>query len=442
MKRIIFAFLGLVFLILAFTYQAYAKWWIFGKSEEEVVINYLYINQISYDETDLKITLYRDLLQDGLIVIKGKASVKKGKIGAVEISIDGKETWHTAELSPGGVFNFSFRPDISRTYNIYVKVIDTRGKTNNVEQTHREVVVSESNILSTAKEVLDKIIDSYRKEDIVLFMSYVSEDFTPDRIMLEKAIRGDFGAFDNIDLRYTINNILSDAKGRVFISINFNRTITSARSGKTYSDKGTTEFVFKLTDKGLKLVSMKYPLIFGLSNAGEVISGIVQNPSGEKIIVVNERGETEKKPFDEAKIIVSEGEESLTIKSGTINLISAEHPPAGFSFEDGEVTEGEGDFVITGFCSDTSAYGFLDNGVSILNLGAVSLKSIKEVPASGYSIPPDLCLAQGHSYAFRLANGKYAIIEIKSVVVNHDVFPHQITVVFDYKYQTDGSRSF
>lgn len=440
-KRIIL--ISLISVLCFLTVKVEAKWWIFGQSEDEVGINYMYLNQIPYDEIDAKVTLYKDSLQDGMIYIKGKASVKKGKIGAVQISIDGKEKWEKAKLSNDGTFLFSFKPEISKTYNIYVKVIDTRGKTNSVDLTHKEITISDRDIQSLVKDVLNQMIEAYKVEDVVLFMSYVSDDFVSDTTVLDRAIRNDFSAFDNIDLRYTLNNLISDSKGMIFVSLNFNRMVISTKSGKSLTDKGTTEFVFKLGDKGPKVYNMKNPLIFGLSDASNIATGTVAVNTNDPIIIINENGTTETKPFNEAIKIITEGEGSSTVESGTnITLISHGHPPAGFSFVDGETTEGSGDFIITGFCSPTSAYGFLDNGVTIADLGVVSLSSISEAPPSGYSVPTTLCFAQGNSYAFKLANGKYAIIEVKSVSVNYTVFPHSITIVFDYKYQTDGSRNF
>ncbi len=430
-------FINLFFVINLFIFNLEAKWWIFGKSEDEVEIKHLYLNQLSFDEIDNKVTIYKDTLQDGFIYIKGKARIRKGKIGSVQISIDGKESWEKAKLSDDGSFVFSFRPEISKSYKIYVKAIDTRGKTNNIELTYKEVTVAEGNIQNVIKEVLDKMIEAYKNENLSLFMSYVSDDFYPDFSILERAIRNDFSFFDNIDLRYTINNITSDRKGKIFVSINFNRMVFSTKNGKAFSDKGTTEFVFKLTDKGPKVFSMKYPLIFGLSDASEVASGTVLLANNEPIIVVDESGNVDKG-------LLYEYEEEIVYEKN-ISLVSRgaeEHP--GFSFATGEIKEGKGDFVLT---NPTHYSVTLGNGVTAVDLGVVSLDSIDEVPESGYSDYSGsdfldflgLFLQEKHTYAFKLADGKYAIMEVKSVGRNDD---WDIIIVFDYKYQPNGTRKF
>ena len=228
------------------TVNADAKWWIFGQSNDEININYMYINKISYDETGPELTIYKETLLDGLIHITGKASVRKGKIGGVRVSTSNKERWEEAKFSETGAFEYSFRPDPDKEHVLYVEIMDTAGKTNDIEATRKKVKLSDQNIMALIRETLDKMIESYRNEDPTRFMSYVSEDFAGDETNLDRAIRKDFSAFDNIDLRYTLNNVAAGTRGMVYVSINFNRSVISAKDGKSYTDRGMTEFVFQL----------------------------------------------------------------------------------------------------------------------------------------------------------------------------------------------------
>lgn len=257
--------------------NALAKWWIFGQSEENVATRYLYLNDISFSELDQQVTLYQDMLPAGRVVLRGKAQAGKTSIGKVEVSLDNKETWQKADKSDDGSFEFSFIPEQNRTYQLYVKILDTAGKSNEVDETYREVTVSSSNIDMVIRQVLDAMIRAYQDEDPRGFMTYVADDFAGDYAILDRAIRKDFTAFDGLNLNYTLNNVASGSQGKVFVVISFNRQVTSARSGETLTDRGLTEFVFSLNAGSAKVVAMKNPLIFGLSEAEEVATGDVNS---------------------------------------------------------------------------------------------------------------------------------------------------------------------
>jgi len=454
---------------------AEAKWWIFGQSEDDVNIRYLFLNKSSFDETGSKITIYKEMLPDGKITITGKAEVGKGKVGSARISLDNRENWNDANLSEDGAFEYSFSPELGKKYAIYIEVSDTTGKTNDVKATYREVTVSDRNIMGIVKEALDKMIDAYRNRDAGKFMSLVSEDFAGDATNLDRAVRKDFGSFDNIDLRYTLNNITSDARG-VSVSLSYSRMLTSTKSGQTLTDRGITEFVFKMGEKeGAKLFSMKNPLIFGITDAPNVATGTVKPVTNDPVIIVDRNGRAAKVPPQlldvmanddsvritnnpdgtstiktaDATIIVDQSGNrtgggdtpSATVEKGARTLVSAGHPPAGFTFVDGQVTSGPGDFMITGG-GPGSAYGFLYAGATAVDMGVRSIASVTEAPASGYESGTGWYFTEGRTYAFKLANGKYGLMEVKSVTEMWPGGVMTITMRFDYKYQPSGARQF
>ncbi len=440
MKNIKIHLVIMLFLIMFFTVQAEAKWWIFGKSNEEVSINYMYLNNISYDESGPKVSLNKETLQDGMIVVNGKASVKKGKIGGVRVSVNNREKWEDAKFSDNGAFEFRFRPEQDKVYTFFVEIMDTAGKTNDIEATRKEVTISGQNSMALIIETLDKMIEAYRNEDANRFMSFVSEDFAGDATNLDRAIRKDFGAFENIDLRYSLNNVAAGAKGRIYASLNFNRSVTSARDGRAYTDSGMTEFVFQLGS--VQVYSMKNPLIFGLSDAANVATGTVSGVTNQNVLVVNAKGDPRLITFQEA-VRGNWGEEdsaagSGTVESGTFTLNSCSPPCSvqqGFIFEDNSVVS---DW--TGDINLEFNLMFLHAGVTRLDLGVQSISSVTEAPASGYTtddfeVSPNI----GHCFAFKLANGKYAVIEIISWT---DLGGGNSTASFKYKYQSDGSRNF
>ena len=276
--------LAITVLCLAITNVAEAKWWIFGQSENEISTRYLYLNGVSYDELGNKVTVYRETLPEGQLVLRGKAGTTSSQVAVVQVSRDGKATWQEAARSDDGTFEYAFKPEIGKSYLVYVKIMDTTGKSNDVEATRKEVSVSDQNISALVRKALNDLIAAYRAEDPRGFMNFVSPDFSADAAILDRAIRRDFTAFDNIDLRYTLNNVTSAGGGKVFVSLSFTRGVTSSRNGKTLTDTGSTEFVFSMEDKGPQVFSMKNPLIFGLSDADNVATGTVPS-SGMNITV-------------------------------------------------------------------------------------------------------------------------------------------------------------
>lgn len=432
----------LVIMLILSSAGAEAKWWIFGQSEDDVNIQYLFLNKASFDETGSKITLYREMLPDGKITITGKAEVGKGKVGGARISLDNKETWNDANLSEGGAFEYSFRPELGKKYVIYIEVSDTTGKTNDIKATYREVTVSDRNVMSIVKEALDSLIDAYQRHDAKTFMSLVSEDFAGDMTNLDRAIRKDFSSFDNISLRYTLNNVSSDSRG-ISVSLSFSRNLISTKSGQSLKDKGITEFVFKLGEKGAKVFSMKNPLIFGITDASNVATGTVKPITPDPIIVVDNKGNAKTvSPDVFEKIVNNDGDvPSATVEKGGRTLIATGHPPVGFSFVDGQVIAAAGDFMITGG-GHSFAYGFLGAGVAVVDLGSVVIGTVTEAPATGYASGTGLNFVEGRTYAFKLANGKYGLMEVKSATEDWSGAGLTITMRFDYKYQPSGVRQF
>lgn len=434
--------LAAALLLLMLGSGAEAKWWIFGQANDDVSISYLHLNDIAYEESGPKLTIFRDMLTNGEMVLRGKARVGKGKIGGVSVSLDNRETWKEAACSPDGGFEFRFRPETGKAYIMFVEVTDTAGKTNDIESTRKEIIVSEGSFQNDVRNALDALIAAYRAEDPTAFMSRISEEFAADPAVLDRAIRKDFTNFDNIDLRYTLNNVVS-GNGGVFAAITYSRQLTSARNGKTVSDRGVTELVFRPTDRGLKVSSMKFPLIFGLSDSSEVATGTVNSGTNDPVIVVSSDGTLSTVPFGDAQ---TETDDEAGAESGSASIVSTFHPPMGFDFVSGEPSNESGaSFVITGGVSG-SAYGFLTDGHAIKDLGSTALNSVTEAPADGYltiyAVGYDFL--EGHTYAFRLPNSTYALMHVSRVIhlPPGDSTPPTITMNIQYKYQPSGSRGF
>ncbi len=132
------------------------------------------------------------------------------------------------------------------------------------------------------------------------------------------------------------------------------------------------------------------------------------------------------------------------IQSGNVSLISrAWYNNDGMQFSTGEVklmyTYNETVWNNIDFYIETDAI-YLAPGVGILDMGVMSLDSVRNVPSAGY-IQNEFFeqLYTDHVYAFKLANGTYAVIQFDELLVYASGY---IRNSFNYKYQPDGSTSF
>lgn len=125
--------------------------------------------------------------------------------------------------------------------------------------------------------------------------------------------------------------------------------------------------------------------------------------------------------------------------SGGVNreLVATGQPPVGFMFATNQIADMAGDFQITGYQGGPpySAYGWLGTNVAIQNLGFKTLDQITEIPTTGYETPEYILLTEGNAYAFRLADGSYGLLYVRSAAPTPSLGVYAVTMVFDYRYQ-------
>jgi hypothetical protein len=432
MKKLLNLLLLVMMMALVFGGSAEAKWWIFGQSQDEITVKYLYLNGVSFDEGGQKVMLVKDMLPNGLIDIKGKASAGTAKIGAVQISTDNKVKWEKAKLDKDGTFDYTFTPQPDKTYDIFVKIMDTRGKTNDIESTYKQVTISAGSLRDMVKVDLDGLIDAYQTENAPKFDSFIGDDFAADKSILDRAIRKDFSAFDKISMRYTINNITTNAKGDISVSLTFSRTVTSSRSGQTLSDTGMTEFIFRLSDTGPKVYSMKAPLLFGLSDTTNIATGNV-SVGNSNVISVSDAGEVST-GLGSSTGIASAGSMTTMTYNNTVWPWTLQ----SFSFDLGTKTTEAWSVYQSAMTGDFGIYGdnhhlLTKTGVGFIDLGVKGLASVTSVPTTGYGTSNGTAhVVAGHSYAFQLAGGAYGVIEIISTSIP--------VTTLRYKYSDSGAN--
>lgn len=421
MKKFTILILFMTLALFASVGQVQAKWWIFGKSSDEVSLNYMHINKISYEDMNGKAVFFKDSLpKSNEITINGKASVKKSKIGAVMVSLDNKETWDKAKLNDNGSFEYKFYADTSKTYDFYLKAIDTTGKTNDIEKTYVQITFSNQDISALVRETLDKLFRAYQTENLVSFMTLVSDKFIPGSDILDSAVRRDFILFDYIKIEHFINNISQVSDGKIFVSFQYNRSVISTKTGQTFTDKGMTELVLKNEDGQLKLFSMKHPLMFGLSDASEIATGSVNQNSDEDTLVVGSDGSINVVPFNES---LNDDGDSSTIKTIELNFQHLNPVNSTYDFENEEY--------------DSAGYMVLNVGsglhlnpatAPIQQLPAGTSLSSTPIPSSGYAVLSDqINVVIGEVWAIDFGARGKVLLEFKGVT--------GVAAIIDYKYK-------
>jgi len=406
--------------------SAQAKWWIFGKSNQDVGLKYVYLNGVSFEETGTKLTMYSEMLSEGTAKLSGKAYVGQGKVGSVRVTVDNKENWTDAKFSDDGAFEYLFKPVTGKNYVIYVEVTDTAGKTNDIEATRKEVSVSQEGVRAAVQKSLDDMVAAYQNQDPEKFMLNVDDEFAGDSVNLDRAIRKDFSFFSKTEISFTINNVLSDSAGKAVVNLNYRRFLINKKDAKSYQDSGTTQMVFKTGEKGFRVFSMKVPLLFGLSDQSNVATGVV-NPGGNATtIVVDGSGNVNVVPVKEAASGDAAGIETASMTDGcdvAFDFAGAEviAKQCGPYFSPGE----KGDITFHLCVGGENLVGNPAGGVQMVT---GTIDSVTTAPSTGYATSSAGCKV-GQLLAVKTTGGKYALFQITSETGTHP------NTVFSFKYR-------
>jgi hypothetical protein len=427
------------------TVSVNAGWWIFGKKTPEgVQFRTLTVNNIPFEEADAAIILYRDSLQNGLVKIAGQATSSNGKIGTVQVSINGKSSWVKAKLAKNGVFEYTFTPVVGTKYDVYVKAIDTTNSSNDIEATKKIISVENRDLRKEVQAAIDEMVAAYCGEQNAKFMGFVSEDFTADKTVLDRAVRSDFTLFDNIDLRCNINSLATGKGGNLYVALNYTRFVIATKDGKSYKDKGLTEFVFQNVAGKWKIYSMKMPLIFGISNPNDVATGTVTGGENGGILVVTPGGGVQIVDINDADDTIN-GNNNIEAQTITLNCTDFVNPPAYIFDTDMKTTAANGPaFPNPADMGLAGAYWVLKPGSQVQALGQ-PIQNLTEAPTTGYGANTHIkAPVNGISYAVKLPDGKYVLAEIVSfsyVGINIDATTSS-TITIKFKYQPNGTNKF
>lgn len=426
-----------IFLLLSlFTMSAQAAWWEFGRSDGEPVITDLKFNQVDVTRAEDSVVLTREDLQNGVLTLRGRAEVRRGLIGLVEYSLDGGQKWLKLDLDERGAFTSELRLDLERDYDFKVRALSTTGQKTDEEDHSFRLKITANNPQDEVRQAFAQLLQAYMQENRSAFMRLVSNNFEGNEAALEDAITDDFRYLDNILIEPQVSRVAQfDRQYEIYF--NFNRRVTSTRSGQTLRDSASSTVSFVREGDGFKLARMAAPLIFGLTGASEVASSVTSQAVGTTVIMID--GKTG---------VASTGAQGSTLPSDVVTgrgTLTAQHSPTGgaptcdsFAFETDDKSVNQPCFGA--FAGDISFnYGgsvALQAGVSAQKLSG-SFDTVALAPETGYG--PDINNpTSGDVYALKLFSGKYVIFEVSSISQG----TMNPTLSFRYKYQPSGSRNF
>ena len=411
-----------------------AAWWEFGRADSEPTITDLKFNRADVLRAEDRVVLTREDLDNGVLTLRGRAEVRRGLIGLVEISLDGGQKWLKTTLGERGLFTHELRLDMERDYEFRVRAITTTGQKSDVEEHSFILRLSAANPQEEVRRAFMELLRAYMAEDRAGFMRLVSKDFEGNESALEDAISDDFRYLDNIRIEPQINRVAQFDKSYE-VYFNFNRQVQSSRSGQILRDSAASVAGFVREGEGFKLSRLAAPLIFGLSGASEVATSVTGESVGRTVITLDPRTGNANTGTQGSL----PGGSASNVETGSATLFASNNPCTAFAFDGGDTFPGQdclGAFPDGDLRIEFNLM-FLRAGNQAQLLGS-SFDATTQAPSGGYGGGPFGVVA-GQVYAFQLMSGKYAILEITSVSL---AAPFQNNIGIRFKYQPDGSRNF
>ncbi|UCG35445.1 MAG: hypothetical protein JSW17_01195 [Candidatus Omnitrophota bacterium] len=102
--------------------------------------------------------------------------------------------------------------------------------------------------------VFSDISFAYTSEDFISFVSLLDRDFE-DLGNFKDALQEEFLSKKNLELRFVVDSVLQE-KDRIFVRLHWFRKSTTS-SGVISKTKGKSQFIFRQTPQGLKLLYIR-----------------------------------------------------------------------------------------------------------------------------------------------------------------------------------------
>jgi len=397
------------------------------------------INTRSVEDASGTLVLLRDNLPEGFIEIAAKldniTNVQKILVSSDDMA------WTEMPLKADIVFPIYPVPDRFYRPVVRLKLSDGSEERLVVFPHLSGIVYRDMDMTRLVVESVQVLAEAYEARSLAKFMDVVSRDFIGNRVYLEEGVRFDFDMFTDIRLAIFINRI-EKAANTFVAETKWDKTQMPRQTGSQQRTTGTTQFVFVLENGKMKLVNLRGNLIYA------TLSPEIAESSGLPSDVIDEIRDAmyERNPVQPGAGETVEAGDTTTsdIETGNITLTQTDaHPPMtnqAFVFRSRQVLD-ESDVALiddtNGDFKRREGWLIVKAGNGVLDLGAVNINSVTEVPASGYASGP-IGMAEGNVYAISISDGTYALIQVTGS--NWGVWP--FTTNYVYKYQRAQTRSF
>lgn len=295
---------------------AQAQWWSFGSNSNRPVISELLFNSISALRVERQLYMSTDELQQNKITVRGRSEVGQGKIGRVEASLDNGVTWTAIPFNEQGLFAFEFAPEIGRAYPFRIRSLSTTGQVSEEADNAFEFKLVKDDSRQLARAAFEKLLQRYMARDRSGFMQLVSNQFAGDAVALDSALGNDFRFFDSIRIEPVIRQMAA-SNSRWIIHFSFTRQVRSTKTGQMLKDQAQSAVTLVRDGEDFKLVELAAPLIFGVSDPGNVATYVAEGSAGRPVLTVDDAGNastanqqrssTAATPIRDARILQGQG---------------------------------------------------------------------------------------------------------------------------------------
>jgi hypothetical protein len=205
-----------------------------------------------------------DLVSDRHAFIEGTATGGDIGVEKVEVSLDNGRTWHTATGNEN--WQYQFEPVPKQTYYLAFRVTNSSGIVSQpgaygtIRLTYFPITLS-----ALIQQRADALARAYSSKRLGKYMKMISkqyENYPRGWHKLRQAIQNDFRSFNNIVLRFTVNQVFKLEK---VIMADIRWTITHA--GLTMPEEGYVEIHFDRNDD-LKIRVQRKDLYFSETPIG------------------------------------------------------------------------------------------------------------------------------------------------------------------------------
>lgn len=423
-RSLVALLLGLACML--FSQFAAAQWWRFGADAGEPVFTDLLFNQVNALRVERSLQFSPGDLDGGKVIVRGRAEVAQGAIGRVEASLDDGLSWVEVPFSDRGMFAFEFAPQFEQPYRFKLRALSTTGQASNDSEHAFEFRLVRDDSRALAEAAFEQLLERYMARDRAGFMAMVSRDFIGNETALDSALSNDFRFFDAIRIRPTVQRMAA-ADDRWTIYFLFNRQVRSVRTGQLLQDQANTSVTLVREGDGYKLHELAAPLIFGVSDPGNLASFVTDESIGTDVLVLDRDGNVVTQPQGQA----TEGTPS-NVRTGSFAL----NPGFGYSFLSRQVLAHSSTTAFEFDGSDSlSNFGGETEGGQTLS-GVTSLDAVTSVPADMPEWWGDTTAVIGRVYALKLVDGTYVIFRIAGGSLSTG------PITIEYRHQLNGTPNF